>query len=347
MNRPRATVPLLLAFALVGCQPNKKPTDKPGVPPGPPNPPPKYPRSVPTPIDPALQTAARAEIKTALHSPDKLIRAHAIETLAEQHMTDWSQQIIDALNDPSSLVRKSAALAAGQLQIKAAADHLSPLLDAEGATDPQGATNAAQERIAAIFALHRLGDTSHSHELEKTAFDTRWQVRGDTAIVLGLIGDRSAIPLLHQMLSTDIDVNVRLQAAEALWRMGDEIGQQALVQATVSGYASDVMIAILALAQPHDTRMLEYIVGLFSNDFPEVRLMCARTSGMLGSDIGYGVVLENVNSVDPRDRALAAMAFGSIGRSDSQKLLAKLLKDPDPDVRLAAAGALISVARRQ
>ena len=44
---------------------------------------------------------------------------------------------------------------------------------------------------------------------------------------------------------------------------GDQKGQEALVQATVSGYASDQMIAVLALAEPHDTRMLEYVAGLF------------------------------------------------------------------------------------
>ena len=170
----------------------------------------------------------------------------------------------------------------------------------------------------------------------------------DTAFVLGLIGDKSAIPLLHQMLGTDTDVNVRLETAAALWRMGDQKGQEALIQATVSGYASDQMIAVLALAEPHDTRMLEYIAGLFSNDYPEVRLMCARAAGMLGSDIGYGVALEGAQSVDARQRALAAMAFASIGRADAQKpVLAKLLKDSDADVRLAAAGALIAIGQKQ
>jgi HEAT repeat protein len=346
MNRPRAIVPLLLALTLTGCQSNKN-KEKPSFSPPPPKGPPRYPRSVPTPIDPALQSAAKAEIKIALHFNDKVIRSHALETLAEEHMTDWSQQIVDALNDDSSLVRKSAALTAGQLRITAAAAHLDPLLDADTHVDAQGATSATQERIAAIYALHRLGDTSHSHELEKTAFDTRAQVRGDTAFVLGLLGDKSAIPLLQQMLRQDPEVIVRLEVAEALWRLGDQKGQEALVQATVSGYASDQMMAILALAEPHDTKMLEYIVGLFSNDYPEVQLMCARAAGMLGSDIGYGVALEYLDSVDAHQRALVAMAFNTIGRSDSQKFLAKLLKDSDPDVRLAAAGALISIAQRQ
>jgi HEAT repeat protein len=329
---------------MFGCQHNKD-KDKPTFSPPPPKGPPRYPRAVPTPIDPVLQSAAKSEVKTALHAPDKLIRAHALETLAEQHMTDWSPQIIDALGDQASLVRKAAALAAGQLQIAAAASHLPALLDAETTAAPDGAMNAMQEHLAAIFACHRLGNTTYSHELEKTAFDPRAQVRGDTAFILGLIGDKSAIPLLIQMLHQDADVNVRLEVAEALWRMGDEKGEEALIEATVSGVASDIMIAIPALAQPHDTRLLGNIEGLFSNEYPEVRLECARAAGVLGSDIGYGEALAGADSVDPRQRALAAMAFGSIGRPDAQKVLAKLLKDQDPDVRLAAAGALIQIGQ--
>jgi HEAT repeat protein len=34
------------------------------------------------------------------------------------------------------------------------------------------------------------------------------------------------------------------------------------------------------------------------------------------------------------------MAFGAIGRNDAQPMLAKLLKDREPEVRLAAADAL-------
>jgi HEAT repeat protein len=62
---------------------------------------------------------------------------------------------------------------------------------------------------------------------------------------------------------------------------------------------------------------------------------------MLGSDAGYGVALNGAKSKDPRQRMLAALAFGAIGRTDAQDELAQLLRDPDHDVRIAAATSLL------
>ena len=73
-------------------------------------------------------------------------------------MTDWSPEIIGALGDEKSLVRKAAALAVGQLKITAAADHLQPLLDAEAAANARGARSMPRRSASPpFFALHRLG----------------------------------------------------------------------------------------------------------------------------------------------------------------------------------------------
>ncbi len=73
--------------------------------------------------------------------------------------------------------------------------------------------------------------------------------------------------------------------------------------------------------------------------------MAARVVGQLKSDEGYGVAMEYYDSKDARQRALAALAFGDIGRMDAQEYLEKLLKDNDPDVRIAAATALLQLKR--
>ncbi len=334
-----AILSLLLALSVFGCE---SPSNTLPMPKGPP----RYPRPVPMAIDPKLQAAARAQIRQSLHSNDEIIRSHALETLAEDNLPDWSTEIVDALGDQSSLVRKSAALAAGQLKVTAAAARLPELLDAESNARAGEATHATQERIAAIFALHRLGNTSYSHELEKTLEDPRPQVRGDTAMVLGLIGDKSAIPLLIPVLHTDIEPNIRLQAADSLWRMGNEDGEDALITFTISSYTSDEMLAAMALAAPRDTQVLGHIQGLFSSDYLEVRLVAARACAMLGDGEGYGVAMEGAESVDPRQRALAALVYGAIARPDSQPRLAKLLKDTNEEVRIAAAGALVAIGQK-
>jgi HEAT repeat protein len=345
MKRYAVPVVAMFAFALAGC-PHPHKSDNQGFLPGPPAPPPPYPQAVNMPIDPALQLAAKNEIDSAVNSNDELIRAHAIETLKDSKLPETEAMVLRSLGDPSRLVRKAAAYSAGELQFKSALGRLTPLLDAEKGASPAEAAYALQERMAAIFALHRMGNTTYSHELEKTATDNRPAIRGETAFIFGRLGDKSAIPLLLEMLHSDADYNVRLQAAEALWLLGDQEGENKLFEATISRYASDQMIAALALAEPRDSRVLGRIEAMYNSDHLEIDLVCARATGMLGSDSGYGIAMKGAQSNDPRQRSLAAMAFGGIGRTDAQPRLAKLLKDSDPDVRLAAAGALVEIAEK-
>jgi HEAT repeat protein len=58
------------------------------------------------------------------------------------------------------------------------------------------------------------------------------------------------------------------------------------------------------------------------------------------------VALIGAKSIDPRQRLLAALAFGDIGRTDAQPVLAGLLTDSETDVRLAAAGALLQIGNK-
>ena len=58
------------------------------------------------------------------------------------------------------------------------------------------------------------------------------------------------------------------------------------------------------------------------------------------------MALIGAKSVDPRQRLLAVLAFGDIGRSDAQPVLANLLIDSDVDVRLAAAVSLLEIGNK-
>jgi HEAT repeat protein len=75
----------------------------------------------------------------------------------------------------------------------------------------------------------------------------------------------------------------------------------------------------------------------------EVALVAARAMGMLGSDEGYGIALQGAKSQDPQQRFLAALALGAIGRTDAQEPLRGLLTAQEPNVRLAAATAILQL----
>jgi HEAT repeat protein len=300
-----------------------------------PKPPPAGPARRDVPIDPALRQAARQELLGAAKASSPLLRAHAIEGMRDALGPEADAAIVKALSDDAPLVRFAASLAAGELRLKDAHNELLVLSDD---ADPS-------VRVGAKFALHRIGDTRQSHDLEATAKDPQARVRGDTPLVLGLLGEPSGVKLLMPMLS-DLVPAVRLQAAEALWRLGSQNGLEALISASISKFPDDQMIALLALAGPKDRRVLGHVEGALTNEYEEVSLVAARAAGMLGSDAGYGVALKGVGSSDPRQRMLAALALGAIGRSDAQPDLARLLKDSDADVRIAAATAILQLKQQ-
>lgn len=64
---------------------------------------------------------------------------------------------------------------------------------------------------------------------------------------------------------------------------------------------------------------------------------------MLGSDEGWNIVVPAATSKDPRQRSLAALAMGAIGRSDLQPYLKDLVRDKEPAVRISAATAILQL----
>jgi HEAT repeat protein len=291
-----------------------------------------YPEKQNVALRPELATAARQEIARQLQAPDPETRAHAIEAVSMTGSADLGAEVIRGLGDREPMVRYAAALAAGQLRL---ADAKPALLNIAEERDEK-------VRVVVRFALHRLGDTHLSHQLEKMSQDPDPTVRGTVAMVLGLLGEPSGLKVLSP-LRRDPNPVVRQQASESMWRLHDEEGLQDLIALSLSKYPDDEMLGLLGLAAPRDTRVRQHVRNGLTADWPEVSLVAARGMGMLGSDEGYGIALQGAHNGDKRQRLLAALAFGDIGRPDSQDELGKLLHDADPAVRIAAATAVLEL----
>jgi HEAT repeat protein len=321
----------LLVCAIAGCQQNKTIDMRAGRVPGPSRQAPTYAAAHNIPLDASLRAAANKELETDLQSNDPEIRSHALEALLNSG-NSREQEVAVALSDREPLVRYSACLAAGQMQLASAHDVLLRLIDDH---DPA-------VRVAARYALHRIGDYHYSHDLEQLSHDPLPQVRGTTAMVLGMIGDPSGLKILRNM-RTDPHPAVRQQACAAMWQLDSQQGMNDLIGWSISKFPDDQMFGYLSLARPKNRMIIQHVrVGLVS-DWPEVSLVAARGMGMLGSDEGYGVALKGVSSADPRQRLEAALAFGAIGRSDAQEILRKLLSDSDTNVRIASAEAILEL----
>lgn len=316
---------LTLAVTIAGCARGgpRPPRDLPLPPP-----------PEPTPIDTALVRQAREEVRKAGASSNPRLRGQAIEALALGVGPSAANEVLSSLKDPDASVRFAALLALGQFKASAARPQVLTMLN-----DPN-----AHVQAAARFALHRFGDTSRSQELATLARSAVPGVRANVALILGLLEEPSGVKLLRPMQADD-NAQVRLQVAEALWRLGDEDGLSSLVQFAISQYIDDQIFAVLAIAAPRRQTVRSLLEGKLNTDVVEVNLAAARGLGRLGSDRGYLVARDAASSRDARQRLMAAMALGAIGRSDAQPTLAKLLDDESPQVRLAAAAGVLMIAR--
>ncbi len=294
--------------------------------------PPEYPAPKVEAIDRELRTGAAAQLDTALKSQSAFSRAHAIEASKYLPADQMRKLVLDGASQASSVVKFASMMTAGEMRL---ADAQGPALRL--VSDPDHSVQAA-----AIFCLHRLGNRQYSHALETLATDPDHFIRANTAMLVGLLGEPSGERILRHLLG-DADTLVRLQAAEGLWRLKKQDVLEYLVSSTISRYPDDQMIAALAIAAPRDPRVAEHLRGMLTTAYPEVNLVAARALGMLGFDEGYGVAMQGMKSDDARQRQLAAMAFGGIGRPDAQQMLGKLLKDTDEDVRIAASSALLQL----
>jgi HEAT repeat protein len=293
---------------------------------------PAVPAAVAEPINEEWRASAKKEIDAALNSPDPILRANGLEAAQEALGAQAGEQIVAALHDASPLVRFAATMAAGRLRLRAAYPRLLEMID-----DPDTSV-----RVGVRFALHRLGDTRFSHDLEQLARHPDRTVRANTALALGLTGEKSALNVLRP-LTLDREPMVRIQVAEAMWQLGDEDGLTALVERSVSQAPDDQIVATLAIARPRDKRVSEHVRGALVSDYSEVSLTAARGLGWLESDEGYSVAMNGAKSADARQRALAALALGAIGRSDAQATLSRLMQDPDANVRLCAATGMLEL----
>lgn len=322
-----------LLLSLTACAPTA-PQEKTPTPPSPsgksdiPLPPPP----VAMDVSATLKESAKAQLVTSLAATDPGIRTHAVEGVKDALGTGGRQYLLAALSDPDPLVRFAACMACGEVRLEEARAKVSTLLSDQN----------DHVQIGAIFAMHRLGDTRYSSGLEAALRSPQADVRANSAFALGRLGEKSAVRVLRPLIR-DRAVEVRLQAAEALWRLGNEDGLAFLVAAGVSGHPANQMVGLLGLAGPRDRRVIEHIRPGKESDYVEVTLVAARAMGMLGSDEGYTQAINATRSADARQRSLAALALGAIGRADAQESLSPMLKDEDEDVRLTAATAILEL----
>ena len=213
-------------------------------------------------------------------------------------------------------------------------------------------------RAAAILALKSCGAAVDPSPLAVMAHSNDPEVRANAFMILGLLGNRSAEPLIRDSLGASLGlVNpnlariVELQGATALVRLGDveEIQPIRAALFTPSEQGELVLLAIQSLTELKDQGakgMLVRLVEAPGNQTrpPEIRLAAAAALARLGlqEPAPYlRLASEYLTSPDPAVRAQVAVLLGFVPSETGDRILTNLMKDPNSLVRLAAAGSVV------
>lgn len=283
-----------------------------------------------------LQTVAIDQILTCAQAQDPFLRANAIE--AAQHLPQRVMPLVQrGLDDPHPAVRFAALATAGKLQLIQLAPACARLLE----------DDATAVRAAALFALRRCGQKIDITPLAQMLISQDPSLRGNVAMLLGMMGDPSATPMLKELArypmpraSAVQEAIVRIQTAEALVKLGDDSALSALRSGAFAQFDEVRVLAVSMMGQLHDQRMEKAFIGMLDQPPIELQIAAAASLAHTRRFDGLSIVLNACDSQFPTVRAQAAIALALFPRPQAQPSLEKLLTDPDQTVRLAAAAAV-------
>jgi apolipoprotein N-acyltransferase len=290
---------------------------------------------------------ARQVLDEASRNTDASLRAHAIEAM-QHDISSFEPAMRRGLADRTASVRFVSAMCVAKVRMPGAAPLLEPLR-----LDPNDSV-----RAAAILALTRCGVEVDPSPLAAMIFSQSAELRGNAAIVLGELGNKSALILLHEAARLPMSQAnpaavrvVNLQIAEAMVLLGEESEIEPIHAALF--YRSDqsecIELACEVVSRIGDKSSLPMLQRLIeaagADQRPiDIRLFAAIAACKIMKAAPPGLVELAMNaSRDPstRVRALGAKLLGVAGGPEAESMLAKLLRDREPEVQVAAAGSIL------
>jgi HEAT repeat protein len=221
-------------------------------------------------------------------------------------------------------------------------------------------------QAAAIYALHRCERRVDLNPLASMLQSEDPEVKGNAALVLGELGEPTAIGMLLDSVGKGIRRTaaarrkvVELQLAEAMVKLG-AANQIDVIRAALFAPAEEgelVALACQMCGELHDVGALADLLNLVNRTGrqrrpPEIRLAALQAIGEIDpSRAATEVAVGYTGSAHADLRAQAAHCLGVIGRASVSSgnaatvlpYLAKLMDDPSPIVQIAAAGAILRV----
>jgi HEAT repeat protein len=280
---------------------------------------------------------ARQILPAALSSPEPAERALALEVYRDLDLAAPENTLRPLLSDSVISVRFTALLVEADQARQSEASYFDKVF--REAPDPN-------IRLAAVYALAKLGNSHYMQTLADGLTDSEPVVRRNAALVLGLLGNRSAVGMLKWRLQ-DPDPVVRLNAAEAMARLGEYSGLPAIRKLAEDTQCPVQVNAILALGRVgqagEDVRRLRELQGGQTPISVAAKMASFGARAMLG-DYSQAAFLAEVASgaAEPQDRAFALQLLARAGYGPVWRQVCPSLSDSDGLVRLSAAWAMLS-----
>jgi HEAT repeat protein len=313
-----------------------------------------------TPDEASLKKAyvdARTTLLQAAIDSDPMTRSYAMEGIGKSLGINEGGVLLDGLQDEAVVVQFAAAMALGDLAYLPAKSKLIQIIE-----NPQ-----TDQRVVcgAIYALYRMGNDKYAGQLGTILISEFNLGRGTAAMVMGKMGEKSAIGPLKSLLADEQDPGVRFNAIEALARLGDQRSTQFLESYAKAGVYLDLRLpAIPVIAEIRAPRAESILTRLIdSKQPPRIRVAAAGGLGVLGvkNKKGYDYCVGALENPDEMLRKaygagrtikpvqvsslqrLAALSIGNMKQARGLKVLLPTLQNQDGAVRVAAAVAILEI----
>ncbi|HEX8672643.1 MAG TPA: M56 family metallopeptidase [Longimicrobium sp.] len=272
--------------------------------------------------------AATAALVQAMAS-DRSIEVRRTATWALGQIEDPAavDGLARAMRDPDTELRETAVWALGEIESRTAVPALSSVLR-EG--------DAAMRRVAA-WALGQIEAAEAVPALAAALRDSDREVRETAVWALGEIESADAVPALTTVLG-DPDPRVRNQAAWALGQIEAESGVAPLSRVLQGDSDAGVrQTAAWALGEIERESAMPALTAALRDRVPAVRATAAWAIGQIEPDRAPAEL--NALLRDD-DQSVRANALWALGQTRDVAAIEPLLRDPNPEVRRAAARAL-------
>lgn len=292
-------------------------------------------------LQPYRDQAIKAVVE-AFQSDRAEFRAHALEAI--QYAPDRALPLVHlGLNDESAGVRFMSVYLIGKLEMNAMLPAVKDLIH-----DPRPDVQAA-----VIYAFTKCGKKNDRliSRLANLIFHESPGVRANTVMLMGDLNDDTAMPMLRRAgVKPSGDMNppirwalLRLQAAEALAKLGDSRGLDSVRSSAYSGFDEVRILAVQTLGKLGDQSFWANLNNFLVENPVEFRLAAAEALARLGRERGgmMTVMGESATHELATVRSQAALALGRYDRDLARGYLVQLLDDPDPMVRLSAAAGVL------